>query len=93
MRKQHTKQRRKQNQEFTIVRQSRAGLQAAENITVKLLQLKAEREKGSMLVLKMQKKREKIMNCVPDKESTFPRRCGGNMGGSPLACLQRRVRG
>lgn len=53
MRKHHTKQRRKQIQEFIVVRQSRAGLQAAENLTEKLLQLQEAEEKNGQLLLKM----------------------------------------
>lgn len=57
MRKQHTKQRREQSQEFIVVRQSSAGLQAAENLTKKLLQLQeAKGESRQFLFKKLQVK-------------------------------------
>lgn len=57
VRKQHTKQRREQSQEFIVVRQSSAGLQAAENLTKKLLQLQeAKGESRQFLFKKLQVK-------------------------------------
>lgn len=84
VRKQHNKQRREQNQKFIIVHQGSAGLQTAENVTKKLLQL-GEAEEESRVLLKMFK--VKIPHFSHLTKTTFSRNCEVKLGSSLFACL------
>lgn len=89
MGKQHTKQRREQSQEFIVICQSSMGLQAAENLTNKPLQLQEADGESRQFLFEML--RVKIFKNCWYRQHTFPRSCKVNLGCS-LVCWQNMVR-